>query len=107
MCRISVNVTRDGPTICSTGCALTSAAVVMAYYGVDTDPQKLNDAIGCEGYDANYSIYWSAVRNACHDETNQIEYSPGTVTPFDETVLTITLMRGIQSSLMWGGILWW
>lgn len=84
----------DGPTICSQGCALTSAAMVMAYYGVDTDPQKLNDAIGREGYDASYYIYWSAVRNACHDETNQIEYSPGTVTPFNETVLDNHLDAG-------------
>ena len=40
----------DGPTICSTGCALASAAMVMAYYGVDTDPKRLNDAIGRGGY---------------------------------------------------------
>jgi hypothetical protein len=40
----------DGPTICSQGCALTSAAMVMAYYGADTDPQKLNNAIGRVGY---------------------------------------------------------
>ena len=84
----------DGSTICSKGCVLTSAAMVMAYYGVDTDPQKLNDAIGREGYDASYYIYWSAVRNACHDETNQIEYSPGTVTPFNETVLDNHLDAG-------------
>ena len=84
----------DGPTICSMGCALTSAAMVMAYYGVDTDPQKLNDAIGRGGYDGTYCIKWSAVRDACHDETNQIEYSPGTVTPFDETVLDNYLDSG-------------
>ena len=40
----------DGPTICSQGCALTSAAMVMAYYGVDTDPKRLNNAIGRAGY---------------------------------------------------------
>ena len=39
----------DGPTICGMGCALTSAAMVMAYYGVDTDPKRLNDAIGRGG----------------------------------------------------------
>ena len=83
----------DGPTICSQGCALTSAAMVMAYYGVDTDPQRLNDAIGRDGYDATYRIYWSAVRNTCHDETNQIEYSPGTV-GFDTTVLNNHLDAG-------------
>ena len=40
----------DGPTICGMGCALTSAAMVAAYYGVDTDPERLNDAIGRGGY---------------------------------------------------------
>ena len=84
----------DGPTICSQGCALTSAAMVMAYYGIDTDPERLNDAIGRGGYDATYCIYWSAVRNACHDEINQIEYDPGRITPFDETVLSTHLDLG-------------
>jgi parallel beta-helix repeat protein len=84
----------DGPTICSQGCALTSTAMVMAYYGVDTDPQRLNDAIGRAGYDAGYNIYWSAVRNVCHDEVNQIEYDPGTVKPFDTTVLNTHLDAG-------------
>jgi hypothetical protein len=84
----------DGPTICSQGCALTSAAMVMAYYGVDTDPKRLNNAIGRGGYDAGYNIYWSAVRNVCHDEINQIEYDPGTVKPFDTTVLNAHLDSG-------------
>jgi len=84
----------DGSTICSQGCALTSAAMVMAYYGVDTDPKRLNNAIGRAGYDENYWIYWSAVSDACHDETNQIEYSPGTVKPFDTTVLNTHLDAG-------------
>ncbi|KAF5416754.1 MAG: hypothetical protein C5S48_01975 [Candidatus Methanogaster sp.] len=84
----------DGPTICSQGCALTSAAMVMAYYGVDTDPKRLNDTIGRGGYDATYCIYWSAVRNACHDEINRIEYDPGKIKPFDETVLNTHLDLG-------------
>ena len=45
----------DGPTICGMGCALTSAAMVAAYYGVDTNPQRLNDAIGRGGYGATGS----------------------------------------------------
>ncbi|PXF60541.1 MAG: hypothetical protein C4B59_09145 [Candidatus Methanogaster sp.] len=84
----------DGQTIYSQGCTLTSAAMVMAYYGVDTDPKRLNDAIGRAGYDENYWIHWSAVSDACHDETNQIEYSPGTVKPFDTTVLNTHLDAG-------------
>ncbi|MCD6208559.1 MAG: C39 family peptidase, partial [Methanosarcinales archaeon] len=83
----------DGPTICGMGCALTSAAMVAAYYGVDTDPERLNDAIGRAGYDAGYNIKWSAVRDACHDEINQIEYDPGTV-GFDTDVLNSSLDLG-------------
>ncbi len=66
----------------------------MAYYGVDTDPKRLNDAIGRGGYDTGYNIYWSAVRNVCHDEINQIKYDPGTVKPFDTTVLNTHLDAG-------------
>ena len=83
----------DGPTICGMGCALTSAAMVAAYYGVDTDPERLNDAIGRAGYDAGFNIKWSAVRDACHDEINQIEYNPGTV-GFDTDVLNSSLDLG-------------
>ena len=84
----------DGPTICSMGCALTSAAMVMAYYDVDTNPKRLNDAIGRGGYDVTYYIYGSAVRNACHDKTNRIEYDPGRIAPFDKTVLSTHLDLG-------------
>ena len=64
----------------------------MAYYGVDTDPERLNDAIGRAGYDASYCIKWSAVRDACHDEINQIEYDPGTV-GFDEAVTILSTVE--------------
>ncbi|MHC1575104.1 MAG: hypothetical protein ACXQTY_04805 [Candidatus Methanogasteraceae archaeon] len=39
----------DGQAVCGRECALTSAAMVAAYYGVETDPEGLNDAIGCLG----------------------------------------------------------
>ena len=31
----------DG-TVGAEGCALSSAAMILAYYGIDTDPQRLN-----------------------------------------------------------------
>ncbi|MGA2285495.1 MAG: hypothetical protein ABSG55_04420, partial [Dehalococcoidia bacterium] len=34
-----------GATICSSGCAMTSAADVLTYYGVDTDPGRLNTCL--------------------------------------------------------------
>jgi len=71
----------DGPTISSAGCALTSAAMVMVYYGVDTDPKRLNELIGRTGYDADYNIYWSVVEEKCHTDQNQIKYE-GKIEPY-------------------------
>jgi len=51
-----------GPTIQTVGqvgCALTSAAMVLASYGIDTDPQRLNDFLTLNnGYTANGWLYW-------------------------------------------------
>lgn len=51
-----------GPTIDTVGqqgCALTSAAMVMSYYGIDTDPQRLNQFLNLNGgYTPNGWIYW-------------------------------------------------
>jgi hypothetical protein len=73
----------DGPLISRKGCALTSAAMVMAYYGVDIDPGRLNAKIGRDGYDENYQLYWSAVRDICHTRENQIEYTGSANADFD------------------------
>jgi len=46
-------------TLGSAGCALTSAAMVMKWYGVDTDPQRLNAYLtGNGGYVGNGYIVW-------------------------------------------------
>jgi hypothetical protein len=51
-----------GPTIDTVGqegCALTSAAMVLASYGIDTDPQRLNDFLNATGgYTPNGWLYW-------------------------------------------------
>ena len=51
-----------GPTIDTVGeqgCALTSAAMVLSFYGVDTDPQRLNDFLNTNGgYTPNGWLYW-------------------------------------------------
>ena len=39
----------EGQAVCNMGCAFTSAAMVAAYYGVDANPQRLNNAIGRGG----------------------------------------------------------
>lgn len=45
-----------------TGCALTSFAMLLKYYGVDTDPGRLNDWLKTNGgYQGSSSIIWSKV----------------------------------------------
>ncbi len=46
-------------TVGQTGCAITSAAMVLAAYGVDTDPQRLNQYLTTHGgYTENGWVYW-------------------------------------------------
>jgi len=46
-------------TMGQAGCAVTSAAMVLASYGVDTDPQRLNQYLTThDGYTPNGWLYW-------------------------------------------------
>ena len=46
-------------TIGQAGCAVTSAAMVLSAYGVDTDPDRLNQyLIATGGYTDDGSLYW-------------------------------------------------
>lgn len=46
-------------TLGTAGCAVTSAAMVLKSYGVDTDPQRLNAYLtGHGGYEGNGYIIW-------------------------------------------------
>ncbi len=46
-------------TLGAEGCAVTSAAMVLASYGVDTDPQRLNAFLKTnDGYTPQGWIYW-------------------------------------------------
>ena len=51
-----------GPTVNTVGqegCAVTSAAMVLAAYGIDTDPQRLNAFLTANGgYTPNGWLYW-------------------------------------------------
>jgi len=57
-----------GPTedsLASAGCAVTSAAMVLAGYGVDTDPGRLNAFVqSCSGYTPQGWIYWEKAAGA-------------------------------------------
>jgi len=63
-----------GPTIDTVGqegCALTSAAMVLASYGIDTDPQRLNTYLTTHGgYTDNGYIYWE---KACEVAPGRVE----------------------------------
>jgi hypothetical protein len=46
-------------TIGQSGCAIASAAMVLSAYGVDTDPERLNDFLNANGgYTPNGWLYW-------------------------------------------------
>lgn len=46
-------------TIGSAGCALSSAAMVLSFYGMDLDPKKLNDYLLVHnGYEGNAWLKW-------------------------------------------------
>jgi hypothetical protein len=46
-------------TMGQTGCAVTSAAMVLSAYGVDTDPDRLNQYLTTHGgYTENGWVYW-------------------------------------------------
>jgi len=49
----------DNTTIKSAGCAITSIAMVFKYYGVDTDPQDMNNwSIENGGYSGGCNVKW-------------------------------------------------
>ncbi len=59
----------DG-TLGAEGCAVSSAAMVMASYGIDTDPQRLNQFLQAhDGFTPQGWIYWEKAA----------ELAPGTV----------------------------
>jgi len=46
-------------TLGGAGCAISSAAMIMSFYGIDTDPQRLNQFLNQhEGYTPQGWIYW-------------------------------------------------
>ena len=55
-------------TIASHGCAVSSAAMVLEYYGIDTDPQRLNAFLKTvDGYTPQGWIYWEKAAEVAPD----------------------------------------
>lgn len=55
-----------GDSLAAAGCAVTSAAMVLAGYGVDTDPGRLNAFLNSEkgGYTPQGWLYWEKAAEA-------------------------------------------
>ena len=52
-------------TLGQSGCAITSAAMVLSAYGVDTDPERLNQLlITNNGYTTDGKVYWEKAAEA-------------------------------------------
>ncbi len=57
-------------TIKSDGCLITDAAMVVNYFGKETDPQKLNtDLIRVKGYVDTCRVIYGAITDICPDIT--------------------------------------
>jgi hypothetical protein len=67
---------RLGPTeatLGAEGCALTSAAMVLASYGIDTDPQRLNRFVtDMHGFTPQGWLYWEAAASLAPDRVRHV-----------------------------------
>lgn len=61
-------------TICSAGCAMSSVAMILKYYGAGVDPGRLNSWLTSRGgYASGCLIYWATAANY-HSGTNYVTY---------------------------------
>lgn len=60
-------------TLGAEGCALASAAMVLASYGIDTDPRRLNRFVtDTGGYTPNGWLYWEAAAALAPDRVQHV-----------------------------------
>ncbi|RYD70650.1 MAG: hypothetical protein EOP84_26325 [Verrucomicrobiaceae bacterium] len=60
-------------TIGAEGCAVSSAAMVLSSYGIDTDPQRLNSFLNeREGYTPQGWIYWEKAAELAPDKVRHV-----------------------------------
>ena len=60
-------------SVCDKGCALTSTAMVFRYYGVDTNPDKLNKCLKTNKGFSECLIRWDVAANNCSEK--KVEYT--------------------------------
>ncbi|MEY5025585.1 MAG: hypothetical protein RLZZ244_1113 [Verrucomicrobiota bacterium] len=72
-----------GATLGAEGCAVTSAAMALAYHGMDVDPKRLNAFLNAfQGYTEKGWLYWEAAA----------EFEPGKVRHAYEDLPSYRLM---------------
>lgn len=60
-------------TMGQVGCAVSSAAMIMKYYGLDTDPGRLNNFLRDHGgYDANNDLLWEGPPMLAPDKVRHV-----------------------------------
>lgn len=75
-------------TLGDEGCAVTSAAMVASFYGVNTDPQKLNDFLTrTGGLDNDGLIDWSMVASVAPDRLELVYNGRASFTIIDKSLL--------------------
>lgn len=75
-------------TIGAEGCALSSAAMVLSYYGIDTDPHRLNEFLnGNGGYTPEGWIYWEKAADLAPDRVKKAYEDLGSYKLIDENLL--------------------
>jgi hypothetical protein len=74
-------------TLGAEGCAVTSAAMVLASYGIDTDPQRLNQfLIEHDGYTPRGWVYWEAAATIAPERVRHIYEDLPTYRLMDENI---------------------
>jgi hypothetical protein len=75
-------------TLAAEGCALSSAAMVLSYYGLDTDPQRLNTFLnGNGGYTPQGWIYWEKAAELAPEKVRHVYEDLGSYRKIDENLL--------------------
>jgi len=60
-------------TIGGEGCAITSISMIFQFYGIDTDPQRLNDFLnGNGGYTPEGWVYWEKAALLAPDRVKHV-----------------------------------
>jgi hypothetical protein len=82
---------RLGPssdTLAGAGCAVSSAAMVLASYGIDTDPQRLNDFLTArDGYTPEGWIRWEAAAEMAPERVSFAYESDASFRLIDDNLL--------------------